>query len=228
VIPAKGEMHQEEQSSEISYRQEFTPLRFSSATVIPVLSPDTSHLVEDMISGARETIDIEQAYITNRSDGSLNPFLQAAVDASKRGVQVRVLLDSSYFNIEEENDNDEMVRYLNRLAEDQQLPLNARCADLGRNNLEKIHNKGVIVDGRSVLVSSINWNTNSPQFNREAGVIIVHKEVAGYFAAVFEDDWDSGTPIPGSGDPDMQKISVATAVILILVLLQLWRRKRRF
>jgi cardiolipin synthase len=227
VIPAKGELHPEKQPSEISYHQEFAPLRFSDAIVIPVLAPDTSHLIEELIAGAEESIDIEQAYITNQSDGSLNPFLQVAVDAAKRGVQVRVLLDSSYFNIEEENDNDEMIRVLNLLAESQKLPLEARCADLGENNLEKIHNKGVIVDRRSVLVSSINWNTNSPQFNREAGIIIFHPEVAGYFAAVFEDDWESGSPVPGRGNPDMQKIGIATAVILVLILLQLWRRRRR-
>jgi cardiolipin synthase len=228
TIPAQGEMLSEGSSAMSAYHQEFYPLGFSGATVIPVLAPDTGYLIEDMISQAVESVDIEQAYITNRSDGSLNPFLQAAVDAAKRGVRVRVLLDSSYFNIEEDCDNDEMVRLINRLAAEQELPLVARCADLEGNNLEKIHNKGVIVDRRSVLVSSINWNTNSPQFNREAGVIIVHPEVGAYFTGAFEDDWDSAGTYPGKGGPDLQKIGIAAAVVLILVVFQFWRKKRRF
>ena len=58
------------------------------------------------------------------------------------------------------------------------------------NQMEQIHNKGVIVDDKRVLVSSINWNSNSPNFNREAGVIIDHPGVARYFREVFEDDWN--------------------------------------
>ena len=75
---------------------------------------------------------------------------------------MQVLLDSFWFNIEGDADNDEMVDLINRIAAAEGLPLAARLADLEGNNLAKIHNKGVIVDGRAVLVSSINWNANSP------------------------------------------------------------------
>ena len=210
------------------YQSEFGTLPFTGASVVPVLAPDTSYLIEEMISGAEESVDIEQAYITNQSKGSLNPYLQAAVDASRRGVRVRVLLDSSYFNVEEDCDNDEMVRVLNQLAKDEQLPLEARCANLRENNLEKIHTKGVIVDRKSVLVSSINWNTNSPQFNREAGVIILHPDVAGYFSSVFEDDWNSSDVIPDSETPDLTKIGIATAIVLVLLFYHLSRRRRYY
>jgi cardiolipin synthase len=228
VISAEGGNYPEDQVQTASYQQKFTPLEFSDSIVIPVISPDTSCLVEEMISGAEKSIDIEQAYITNQSGDLLNPFLQAALNASKRGVRVRILLDSSYFNIEEDSDNDEMVRLLNNIAADQHLPLEARCADLEGNNLEKIHNKGVIVDQKSVLVSSINWNTNSPQFNREAGLIIIHPVVADYFSAVFEEDWEGRDPTSAQGGPDLQKIGIATAVVLVLVLLQVLRRRKRF
>jgi cardiolipin synthase len=228
TVPAEGEILPEDILATSAYRREFDPLRFSGATVIPVLAPDTGYLIEDMISGAAESIDIEQAYITNQSDGSLNPFLEAAVEAAERGVRVRILLDSSYFNIEEDYDNDEMVRTINNLADDRQLPLAARCADLEGNNLEKIHNKGVIIDRRSVLVSSINWNTNSPQFNREAGVIIVHPDVGAYFTGVFEDDWNRAATHPGSEGPDPEKVALAAVVVLILTFLFIWRKKKKF
>jgi phosphatidylserine/phosphatidylglycerophosphate/cardiolipin synthase-like enzyme len=217
-----------EQLSGKSYQWEFGTLPFTGASVVPVLAPDTSYLIEEMISGAEKSIDIEQAYITNQSKESLNPYMQAAVDASRRGVRVRVLLDSSFFNIDEDSDNDEMVRVLNQLAREEQLPLEARCANLRANNLEKIHTKGVIVDRNSVLVSSINWNTNSPQFNREAGVIIIHPEVAGYFSSVFEDDWMSSDMMTGRKNPDVMKIGIATVIVLLLLLYHLSRRRRYY
>jgi len=171
------------------YIAEFTPEYFVGATVLPVIAPDTSGQITDLINSAEKSIEIEQAYITNETSIALNPFLSSAINASRRGVHVRVLLDSYWFNVENENDNDEMVALINRIGISEHLPLEAKCADLVSNNLEKIHNKGMIVDDRYVLVSSINWNSVSPNFNREAGVIIDNPNVARYFLNVFEDDW---------------------------------------
>jgi phosphatidylserine/phosphatidylglycerophosphate/cardiolipin synthase-like enzyme len=53
-----------------------------------------------------------------------------------------------------------------------------------------MHNKGVIVDNTSVLVSSINWNEHSVMRNREVGIIISNESVAQYYAQVFFYDWD--------------------------------------
>jgi phosphatidylserine/phosphatidylglycerophosphate/cardiolipin synthase-like enzyme len=139
---------------------------------------------------------------------------------------VRVLLDSYWYNIEEESDNDEMAALINRIAAAEGLPLEARTADIESNNLEKIHNKGVIVDDKSVLVSSINWNTNSPNFNREAGVIIGHPGVARYFKDVFEDDWQ---PVRGGASQrtDYLRIAGLIAVLACLVALFWWKQRRR-
>jgi phosphatidylserine/phosphatidylglycerophosphate/cardiolipin synthase-like enzyme len=207
------------------YGVEFFPAEFSGATITPVLAPDTSAMITTMITGATERIDIEQAYITNTSAGSLNPFLAAAVDAARRGVTVRVLLDSYSYNVEDTEDNDEMAATINDLARREGLRMEARCAELPRSGVEKIHNKGVIVDGRYTLVSSINWNDNSPNFNREAGVIIDHHGAAGYFTRVFEDDWDAGSVPADSSSPDQRKIAVLVIVILGLVVLYVLRRR---
>jgi len=92
------------------------------------------------------------------------------------------------------------------------------------NQIKQIHNKGVIVDDSRVLVSSINWNSNSPNFNREAGVIIDHLGVAHYFLDVFEDDWNPTVKSPGI-KTDYLKIAVV-AVVLVLLLLIYYRRQR--
>ena len=206
------------------YTVEFQPGYFTGATVRPVISPDTSSQITEMINSAERSIEIEQAYITNETTYSLNPYLSAAINASRRGVHVRVLLDSYWYNIEDEMDNDEMVALINRIGSCEHIPLEARCADLSTNEIDKIHNKGVIVDDRYVLVSSINWNSNSPNFNREAGVIIDHPGVARYFLDVFEDDWNSMVKSPGV-KTDYLKIAAVGVVLVILILLYYHRQK---
>lgn len=199
------------------YFPELAPLWFEGASVTVILAPDSSSQILSLLRGAEKSIDIEQAYIKNYSEGP-NPFLKEAIEAARRGVTVRVLLDSYWFNINEPQDNDEMVAYVRGIAKEEGLPLDARCADLDANNLEKIHNKGVIVDGERVLVSSINWNENSPNYNREAGLIIEHEGVGAYFLSSFNDDWDASTGTI-AGQNNLARIVLAISVIIALALL---------
>ena len=208
------------------YTAVFSPHSFTGARVTPVISPDTSRMITGLIDSSQKSIDIEEAYISNASARDLNPYLSAAINASRRGVRVRVLLDSYWFNVEGETDNDEMVDCINRIARSESLPLEARCAGLGTGRPDKIHNKGVIVDGEHVLISSINWNTNSPTFNRETGVIVDHPTVARYFSGVFEDDWQVSGPGAQTEAVDLLKIALAVAVIILLALYFVYRRNQ--
>jgi len=54
-----------------------------------------------------------------------------------------------------------------------------------------IHNKGIIVDGKAVLVSSANWSPDGVLRNRDAGVIVYDAQVAKYFQDIFLDDWEN-------------------------------------
>ena len=213
----------------------FRPESFEGATVTPVISPDTSYLVGDLISSAKESVIIEQAYIKNWSSCE-NPWLEEAIDAARRGVDVRIILDSYYYNVEDDDDNDEMAQFINSIASYESLPLEARLICLESGYLDKVHNKGVIVDGRRVLVSSINWNENSPSYNREAGLIIDHTGAAGYFTKVFDSDWDSSAPADSSGngnagsygtdDPGKLRNYIAAGVIVLFAALYIMRKKR--
>lgn len=228
IVPLEGTAAELHTPWAPDYTVEFAVCRAEGARVTPVVSPDTSALILRLIEGAEESIAIEQAYITNETPYDLNPYLAAAIDASRRGVAVRVLLDSAWFNVEGDADNDEMVGVVNRIAAAEGLPLEARLAEIETNNLAKIHNKGVVVDGRAVLVSSINWNANSPAFNREAGVIIEHPAIAAYYTRVFLDDWDASGG-DGTGDahgPDRLKIAAAACILAGLLALHLYRRRR--
>jgi cardiolipin synthase A/B len=225
VLPFTGAYGPPEQASSTTRKAEFRPQQFEGATVVPVIAPDTSDQITAMLDSARNTIEIEQAYITNETPATLNPYLATAINASRRGVHVRVLLDSYWYNTADKNDNDEMVLLINRIASNEHLPLEARCADLQLNEIEKIHNKGVIVDGRRVLVSSINWNSNSPNFNREAGVIIDHPGVARYFGEVFEDDWNPSSGIPVKS---ADYLKYAVVIVVIVLLLFVYYRRHRY
>jgi phosphatidylserine/phosphatidylglycerophosphate/cardiolipin synthase-like enzyme len=121
-----------------------------------------------------------------------------------------------------------MVQCINRLATEEKLTLEARLANLEANNIEKIHNKGVIADRRKVLVSSINWNDNSPRFNRETGVIIEHQGVGDYFSRVFDDDWVVSEVSGRTTGPDWFKIRLAFLVLVVLGILAYLRKKTRF
>ena len=226
IFPTKGKPGVLPQPVSEDRPREITPESFSGLTVTPVIAPDTSYLIGDLLNSARERIDIEQAYITNESPGVYNPYLRDAINASRRGVHVRVLLDSYWFNTDGPNDNDELVASLNQLAKTEGLPVEARCADLEANQIQKIHNKGVIVDGSRVLISSINWNTNSPTFNREAGVIIDSPGTGAYYARAFSGDWDSTIRVntPDPYGPDIKLVIAAIVIFALLVLY--WKRKQ--
>ncbi len=208
-----------------TYIAEFAPEHFTAATVRPVIAPDTSGQITDLINSTEKSIEIEQAYITNETPASLNPYLSSAINASRRGVHVRVLLDSYWYNIEDEKDNDEMAALINRIGISENIPLEAKCVDLPSSEIEKIHNKGVIVDDHHVLVSSINWNSVSPNFNREAGVIIDDPGAAGYFLRVFDDDWNSSVKQPPAITPDYLRIVIVMIVMILLVVLYFRRRR---
>ena len=223
-VPYSGVSGEPENAAGDTHTVKFRPARFEGATVTPVIAPDTSSLITDLLDSSQQSIEIEQAYIKNETKGGLNRYLAAAINASRRGVHVRVLLDSYWFNVEGPNDNDEMAALINRIATAEHLPLEAKCINLAVSQVDKIHNKGVIVDDRRVLVSSINWNTNSPDFNREAGVIIDHPGAAAYFRAVFDDDWAPQYHTPSQGT-DRIKIIVALVVIVLLGIFYFMRRR---
>jgi len=176
---------------ESSYVPIFEPLTINSDfTLIPVLAPDTAMSNETIlgaINNAKENVYVQQ-FSTGRFWGEGdNTFIVALIEAAERGCDVKVLLDSKY--LEGENNNDEVVSWLNEEAREGNLSLEAKLADLDSLGLTKIHNKGLIVDGKKVLITSLNWNANSI-YNREAGVIVENEEIASFYEDVFFHDWD--------------------------------------
>ena len=164
-----------------------------------VIAPDTSldpdGLLE-ILASASNHIWIEAFYVDETWRDRPNPFLEAAFDAARRGVSVRLLLDGSWSSVGDDSaGNDAVVEHLNRRAWNESLDFAARLLE-PRGRIERLHNKGVVVDGRAVLVSSMNWALGSATENREVGIILEDPDTAGFFEAAFAADWD-GRPTSG-------------------------------
>lgn len=166
------------------------PTRFEPRTVRPerigvLRAPDNAERrVVELLDGAEESIRVQQVAIGNRNQ----PFLRATLRAARRGVEVRILLSGAWYV---EEDNRELVAWLEDVAAQEDLPLSARVAD-PNGRFEKIHAKGVVVDDERVLLGSLNWNNNSARANREVVLLLEGEAVGEYFTAVFDADWQGG------------------------------------
>ena len=229
------------------YRPRFSTAVFGPGIRIrPVLSPDTSGLesgpVLGLIRSATRTLHIEQLSCPPDWDSSgeerPNAYLEAVVEAARRGVRVRLLLDGTYLDpVDSQEENADALNYLNYAAAAEGLDLQARLAKIP--GTLKLHNKGVVADGERVLVSSLNWGQNSIFENREVGLVLEGAAVAGYFERVFENDWNSSAPSPGpggtgtgSGGQAMQAglaraLVLSVMLVAVAVVVVLWRAGRR-
>jgi phosphatidylserine/phosphatidylglycerophosphate/cardiolipin synthase-like enzyme len=164
-----------------------------------VIAPDSSldgEGVLGLIASARERLSIEAFYVDEEwRHNATNPFLEGAFVVARRGVSVRILLDGSWSSVGDFGVNDDILERMNRRARDEGLPLEVRLLE-PRGRIERLHNKGVVADGRVVLVSSMNWALGSATENREIGVILEDPQIAGRFEAAFDADWE-GRPTSG-------------------------------
>jgi cardiolipin synthase len=163
------------------------------AQVKAILSPDNSlAAVREMLASAHERVLLELFYWDDLAD-SLS-LRSEVLKAAERGVQVRVLLDGSWYNLEGAEGNVAIAALLNQEAKVHGLDLEARVCS-AYHEFSTIHNKGAIIDDLS-LVSSINWGPTAFQENREVAVAIRSSEVASFFARSFSEDWQNDTIAP--------------------------------
>lgn len=148
-------------------------------TITSLVSPDHCiPAIVNLIDSATSTLDVQQMYSKADWDGYANQFNDAIISAVGRGVHCRVMLDNRSSGMQPVAD---MLK-----------SYGVHVAFTNQTYFGWTHNKGVIVDGQSVLISSINWSNESVSRNREAAVIITHSGVANFFAQVFQWDWENG------------------------------------
>ncbi|MBI2971393.1 MAG: hypothetical protein HYY37_03190 [Candidatus Aenigmarchaeota archaeon] len=202
----------------------FLPRSFYNQSVQLIAAPGAVDDIIGLIASAHDTLLVEQFYVYRnwgtKKEPEPNAFLEAAISRARNGTDVKLLLDSTWYNVEErdQNDNDDVVAYVNDIARNESLPLEAKLADTERIGAEKIHAKGIVADNR-VLISSINWNEASPTRNRELG-IVVEGEAANYFREVFASDWE---PRAGgaTGKATEKPSGIGSVLIIVIVLIAL-------
>lgn len=211
--------------------------------VTAVFSPDSLEEMLSLIESANQTIDVEQLYIyahwgspsRDTVQSAPSPLIEALAAKAREGVKVRILMDSVYYNVEKtgSTSNYHTAKLVSCMADEEGLPIEAGLIDLDGKGLRSLHNKGVIVDAKTVLVSSINWNENSVMNNREAGVII-EGNAASFYQSVFNDDWQlalkvacdgaqarvAQSPLPGTGgDAGSLFMAIAAVAVIAIVLI---------
>jgi phosphatidylserine/phosphatidylglycerophosphate/cardiolipin synthase-like enzyme len=149
----------------------------------PVLSPDNyAQRASELIRAAQHQLFIQYSYINwtaKEHDQAFTDLLRYLGDLSWRDdFDLRVIVGS--------NDAASKVRILAENGWNE----NAVRAQ------SNVHNKGIVADGETVLISSQNWSGDGFLRNRDAGLIINDVEIAAYYQQIFLDDWDQRTRSP--------------------------------
>jgi hypothetical protein len=133
----------------------------------------------------------------------VNPLLDSLENAAERGVAIRLVINQHYVN--ENPGIRQAVNELNDWEGDVEAILMSE-----NETVTKLHNKGVIIDGESVLISSINWGDNSILRNREMGLILHSQQVTLPYMDSFWEDWnrlDETTDTDIDGIPDFWEVA---------------------
>jgi len=172
------------------YEPEFESKTYKeNYSVTPVLSPDTSNrAICDLIESSKDSIYIEQLYIYKDWESQINPFVERLVKKANKGIDIKVILN---YNPTYEDTN-EKINETKKYFEDNNIDV--KLIYTNWSYFTNVHNKGLIVDNKSVLISSINWNENSVMRNREIGIIINDCNVANYYKNIFFYDWNLSPP----------------------------------
>jgi phosphatidylserine/phosphatidylglycerophosphate/cardiolipin synthase-like enzyme len=151
--------------------------------VTPLLTPDKLPNTQDgqyltniinLIKGAQNSIHIELQYIeASKGDGSpYDELLHTIAEQIVAKKDVKLIVSANYAEKWGEKMKDEGV-------------------DLTANihTLPNVHNKGFVIDGKTVVVSSQNFSPAGVSDNRDAGLILESEDIAQYFGPIFDADW---------------------------------------
>ena len=156
--------------------------------VTPILSPNNYYdVVSGLIMDAQASVDIEQQYVLEGGPKTVG-LLKALQQRKADGIQIRVIVSPAFRKV---GATDSWEKSMNSLDKYGLLDC-LRAMNL--SFFVHLHNKGVLIDRRQLLVSSTNWSENSITRAREAGVLIESPDVAEYYARVFDLDWSVAWP----------------------------------
>jgi cardiolipin synthase len=145
-----------------------------------VLPDDSAQPILDAIHRATKSLRIKMFLF---SDPTL---LKAVIDAQRRGVKVRVMLNPARRSGEVEN-------------EESRKTLTQAGVEVIDSNpvFDLTHEKSMVVDDRVAFVKSLNWETKNLTETRDYAVITDDKREVGEVIDCFEADWSRTSFDPG-------------------------------
>ena len=165
---------------------------------------------------ADREFDIQPLLTPDRDSHGQRLFMQQATEMVRRAGE-KIYLENQSFNLLADDNNDEFIEFLEAVRDKQkagvdvriifrdarefgasngpaQQKLLERLKDFGFNtNFIKVqvgcHTKGIIVDGKEVMLGSHNFTNMGSLFNRDASLLVRDEKVAEYFEQIFLFDW---------------------------------------
>jgi phosphatidylserine/phosphatidylglycerophosphate/cardiolipin synthase-like enzyme len=157
-----------------------TTIENEPVTITPLLTPDPGVYQPAMLrllSGAQRKLYIQLQYIhpsNSAADADFNELIDLVAQKIQGRVDVRIIL-SQY-----QTSNG----WLERL---QDAGVDASVVKIQNG----VHNKGFVVDSKTVALGSQNWSGDGVLRNRDASVIIENERAARYYEMLFVHDWDN-------------------------------------
>ncbi len=175
------------------------PIQTFATKVTPILSPDNSwDATIHYIDNTRKRIDMEMLAISEE-------YFDAAVESpvshlikKAESADVRVLICMT-------ENRDKVIEEISYLNDNSKIKV-------GYMSHPYLHNKGLVFDD-TALVSTVNWTATGFLTNREVGVIIHSPEVADYFAAAFDSDFEDNY------DSEAERYVIETSTVLEISIL---------
>ncbi len=145
---------------------------------------ETQQVWVEMLNSAKSSIDLEQFYISHQEGQSLGPVLQALVSAAARGVQVRLIVDSKFFQ-----NYSETPKKLAQLKNVQVRVLNYTV----HGGVQ--HSKFLVIDRERSFVGSANFDWLALSHIHEVGLRIEDASIGSGLQSIFELDWSHANPL---------------------------------
>lgn len=160
--------------------------------VIPMPNRDYVPILHNALKGAKNSIHIAMftmRYYPGYPNDANSIIIGDLIAARKRGVDVKIILDASNWNISNTVQNKKMGDSLSRAGIKVYYdPLNVTT-----------HDKMIIIDGEISIIGSHNWSYYALERNNEVSVLIKSKEVGKVYEQVFKEILDhSTTTLPTS------------------------------
>lgn len=161
----------------------FFPQTFEQVEVQPLLTPDNyiDHITS-LIESASEKLYLQYSYIRFvTGNNKYKKLLNLICSKTNSNVDVKIIVSGNH-----DREDTEKLRAIG---------LDISCL---RKQKSKLHNKGIIVDSKTVVVGSHNWSSSGTLTNRDASLIINNRDVTAYYEKIFMWDWNNLTSPTGA------------------------------